>query len=186
MFSFANKKILFGVIVLILAGGGIFYWWWQNQADVRALNKTLPEGVRVTKSWFGSEYKVVNRIEGYQFGVPGWWKGVSEVDYLPEEVTNGGKGIFVQSTNQDMFGLVKHDLQLNLNLENLVDALNKSTDGGYEKLGEERLGMFRVIKTTDRGFTTPLYYFFESTKAIYEIRTLYEDDVPEIIKRGNW
>ncbi len=66
------KKLIFWVVsvaVLVLAAGGFFYWW-QNQADVRELNKTLPEGVRVVKSLIGSEYKIVNKIDGYEFKIP--------------------------------------------------------------------------------------------------------------------
>ncbi|MDO8659513.1 MAG: hypothetical protein Q7K54_02830, partial [Candidatus Parcubacteria bacterium] len=66
------KKIVLLVVVLGLFGGGFFYWW-NNQADVRELNKTLPEGVKVVKSFFGGEYKVINKIDGYEFKVPKEW-----------------------------------------------------------------------------------------------------------------
>ena len=66
-----KKKIIIIIsIVLILVAGGGFFWWNGNQKDVRELNKNLPEGVRVMKSLIGNEYKVVNKIDGYEFKVP--------------------------------------------------------------------------------------------------------------------
>ena len=45
-----KKKILVSLLILFLLAiaGGIF-WYWQNQKDVRDINKTLPEGVKVAK-----------------------------------------------------------------------------------------------------------------------------------------
>jgi len=75
----AKKLILFFIVVLILVGGGFFYW--RDQTDVRKLNKNLPESVRVVKSLFSNEYKVVNKIDGYEFKVPDDWRGVSKIKY---------------------------------------------------------------------------------------------------------
>lgn len=66
-----KKAFIAGGIILTLAlgGGGVFLWQ-KSQVDVQTLNKTLPEGVRVTKSLLGNEYRVVNKIDGYEFGIP--------------------------------------------------------------------------------------------------------------------
>ncbi|MDO8590593.1 MAG: hypothetical protein Q7R65_01300 [bacterium] len=60
-----NKKTAIAILILvvILAGGG-FLLWQNSQAAVKDLNATLPEGVRVVKSLFGNEYKVVNKLDG--------------------------------------------------------------------------------------------------------------------------
>ena|SRR3989338_163656 len=66
-----NKKtaIAIFILVLIFSGGG-FLLWQNSKAAVKDLNATLPEGVRVVKSLFGNEYRVVNKIDGYEFKVP--------------------------------------------------------------------------------------------------------------------
>ncbi|MBI1984730.1 MAG: hypothetical protein HYS60_01305 [Candidatus Wildermuthbacteria bacterium] len=75
-----DKKIFAALLILLLVlGGGIFLW--NNQKDVRELNKSLPEGVKVTKSLIGDQYRVVNKIDGYEFGVPKAWGGLRNIDY---------------------------------------------------------------------------------------------------------
>ena len=76
------KKIVGPVFVLLLISGGVFYWQ-NNQKDVRELNKTLPVGVKVAKNLFGfgNEYKVINKIDGYEFKVPSAWKGIEKIEY---------------------------------------------------------------------------------------------------------
>lgn len=61
------KAVFIFAIILILGTGGFFYW--QNQKDVRGLNKNLPKGVKVEKSLIGNEYRVANKIDGYEFKV---------------------------------------------------------------------------------------------------------------------
>ncbi|MFH1181230.1 MAG: hypothetical protein V1705_02370, partial [bacterium] len=76
------KKIGILIFVLVLAGGSFFYWQ-QNQKDISRLNKNLPKGVKVEKSLigFGNEYKVVNKIDGYEFKIPREWNGLEEIEY---------------------------------------------------------------------------------------------------------
>ncbi|RLC35198.1 MAG: hypothetical protein DRZ76_00845, partial [Candidatus Nealsonbacteria bacterium] len=115
------KKIVFLLVVLGLIGGGFFYWW-QNQADVRELNKTLPEGIRVEKSLFGEEYKVVNHIDGYEFKIPPEWKGGKEIEYIPERIEKekykmagiylaGNEGVF-RFININRFKIEKSNIDL--------------------------------------------------------------------------
>ena len=115
-----NKKIFFGAVILflVLVAGGFFYWW-QNQADVRALNKTLPEGVKVVKSLFGDEYKIVNKIDGYEFKIPPKMINLKEVKYYKEDESNG---ISLESLNEDFlgFGVYKIDAT-NIDLDSWVD-----------------------------------------------------------------
>src|SRR3989344_8387695 len=81
-----NKKtaIAIFILVLIFSGGG-FLLWQNSKAAVKDLNATLPDGVRIVKSMFGNEYKVVNKIDGYEFKVPREWEGVEEIYYTPKE-----------------------------------------------------------------------------------------------------
>src|SRR3989338_4486452 len=88
-----NKKtaIAIFILVLIFSGGG-FLLWQNSKAAVKDLNATLPEGVRVVKSLFGNEYRVVNKIDGYEFKVPIAWEGLKEIGYLPESSDLGYLG----------------------------------------------------------------------------------------------
>jgi hypothetical protein len=97
------KKIILIVLGLILIGAGLFYWW-QNQADVRELNKTLPEGVRIVKDWGGSywfirdidgeevrmievdrtnnQFKIINKRYEYEFTLPLDREGLWRLEYM--------------------------------------------------------------------------------------------------------
>ena len=88
-----KKAIIAGGIILTLAlgGGGVFLWQ-KSQSDVAELNNALPEGIRVVKSLFGNEYRVVNKIDGYEFGVPQKWEGLREIEYIPERTEENYTG----------------------------------------------------------------------------------------------
>lgn len=130
------KKIVGPVFVLLLIFGGVFYWQ-NNQKDVRELNKNLPKGVMVAKSifGFGNEYKVINKIDGYEFKVPSAWKGVKKIEY--EDVIDTDLSIkkqtkedfskkIVSETNLYVEGFRELDYILTriLRLNNIID-LNK-------------------------------------------------------------
>jgi len=100
------KKIVLLFVVLGLVGGGFFYWW-QNQADVRELNKDLPEWIRITKDLGGNyhlvyerdgekiemirvakeekQYRVINKKYNYEFLLPQDRKGLWRLEYLEKE-----------------------------------------------------------------------------------------------------
>jgi len=82
--NMSKKYIVIGLVVLILAAIGAGLFLWQNQKDVRELNKNLPNGIRVVKSLVGNNYKVINKIDGYEFKIPKEWKGINEINYAPE------------------------------------------------------------------------------------------------------
>ncbi|MEK9135247.1 MAG: hypothetical protein AAB451_03030 [Patescibacteria group bacterium] len=130
------KKIGILVFVLILAGSGFFYWQ-NNQKDIQALNKILPAGVKVAKNLFGfgNEYKVINKIDGYEFKVPSAWKGIEKIEY--EDVIDTDLSIkkqtkedfskkIVSETNLYVggFGSLDYMLTRILRLNNIID-LNK-------------------------------------------------------------
>ena len=95
------KKIVGPVFVLLLISGGVFYWQ-NNQKDVREFNKNLPVGVKVAKNifGFGQEYKVVNKIDGYEFKVPSAWKGIEKIEY--EDVIDTDLSIKKQTKEKGM------------------------------------------------------------------------------------
>ena len=181
------KKLAFAVVsisILILAAGGFFYWW-QNQTDVRALNKTLPEGVRVVKSLVGGEYRIVNKIDGYEFKIPPKMTNLKEVKYYEEENSNG---ISLESLDEDFlgFGVYKIDAT-NINLDSWVDNWMSKFETFSRTKEKETIGNFEVIKLKENehlaGF---LDYFFKKGSKIYSISSLSEEPASYIISNGKW
>ena len=84
--------ILIIVIVLLLIGG--VYWWWQGEAELKELNKNLPEGIRVEKR--NGQEVIINTIDGYEIKVPEEWGGIEIAEYLNKE-----SGLTLKSKNTE-------------------------------------------------------------------------------------
>lgn len=178
-----------GIVVLVLISGGFFYWQ-QNQADVRELNKTLPAGVRVAKSLIGNEYKVVNKIDGYDFKVPMEWRGIKEVEYISEREESGFRGtsINIEGLEGGARGLGVDRFKIERN-PNLIDwAKNMfSTVGLDGDFKSETIKNFEVIKTQENLHLVGMYmYFFKKDSAIYSITNGSEEFIRYIITNGQW
>ena len=183
------KKIILFVVVLGLAGAGFFYWW-NNQADVRELNKTLPEGVKVVKSLFGEEYKIVNKIDGYEFKIPPEWEGIKKIEYFPRETEQGYIVSSIGLEGKEGVGRVVDIAQFqiedsNINLEFWVKAYFEKS-GLINEFEKEMVGNFEVVKT--REFIMPIgyVYFLKNDFAIYSIVCGSENSVRYIITHGRW
>lgn len=188
------KKLSFlvvSIVVLVLAAGGFFYWW-QSQADVRALNKTLPEGVRVVKSLIGDKYRVVNKIDGYEFKIPPEWKGVEEIEYIPErgaegyiassislggkENIGGGIGIDYYKSGGDKNASLESWAISNFNTFNLV--------GDFK---QDKVGEINVVKTIENiHFGGEFVYFFKKNSIFLGITCPSEEFIRYIISNGKW
>lgn len=186
-----NKKILFGMAVLFLClvSGGVFYWR-QNQADVRELNKTLPEGIMVAKSLFGDEYKVVNKIDGYEFKVPKEWQGIEEIEYIPKSIEEeydvasiNAKSI---SNENKLVAIDRFKMNEKISLDNSVEEIF----GYYELSGDfvrDSIIGVNIIKVQENTHLGGMYvYFFEKESIIYSITNGSEDFIRYIIANGKW
>lgn len=193
MFLFKSKKIvgLLGVVILflILGVGGFFYW--QNQKDVRELNKTLPKGVKVEKSLFGDEYKVVNKIDGYEFKVPREWMGIKEVEYS-KEVTERGYtassiGLEGNGGSSNIIAIDRFKLSsLEQDLENWAKVYFE-TFGLAGTFSKDKINLFEVVKTREDVHLGGMYvYIFESNATMYGIANASEEFIREIISNGKW
>ena len=185
------KKIVPAVLAIMVLGlfGGGFFYWWNNQADVRELNKTLPDGVKVAKSLYGSEYKVVNKIDGYEFKVPGEWRGVNEIAYVPEreeegyvlsgielEGKDGGSRIVVVNR----FG--EEDVALRIWAKK-----NFETFGLVGDFSEDKVDGFDTVKTQENVHLGSMFvFFFKKGSAIYSITNGSEEFIRYIITNGKW
>ena len=187
------KKIVFlivGIVVLILIGGGFFYWW-QNQADVRELNKNLPEGVKVVKSLIGNEYKVVNKIDDYEFKIPPEWKGIKEIEYFPEETEQGYTASSISLEGKEGTGRIVDVAQFqieepNINLESWVKVYFEKS-GLIDDFDKVIIGNFEVVKTREFIWSALGYvYFFKKNLTIYSIVCGSEEFIRYIITNGKW
>lgn len=185
-----NKKLVIGgiVLLLIVVGGGFFVW--QNGKDVRELNKNLPNGVSVNKSLFSSDYRVVNKIDGYEFGVPGEWKGVNEIEYTSERQEEGFRGtsIFVSGKEGQARTIS-------------VDAFNVSIVGELKQWAQNFVNTFKftgsleeqelpnglsVVRIAETPLSGPYMYFVRTNSFIYIFTGGSEEFIREIITNGKW
>ena len=187
-----GKKVIFLIsiiVVLLLGSGGVFYWW-QNQADVRDLNKTLPVGVRVEKSLAGED-KVVNDIDGYEFKVPKEWRGVSEVEYVPEREEKGYQGTSIGLRGKeggstivsiDFFKAGGHDGDLTSWAKNFFN-----TFGLVGEFYKDTVQEFEIIKTQENVHLLGAFvYIFKKESTIYSVTNGSEDFIRYIITNGKW
>ena len=186
-----RRKIIISLLILsFLAAAGSVFWWWQNQKDLRDLNKTLPEGVRVVKGLWGNEYKVVNKIDGYEFKVPKEWNGIEEIEYIANREAEGFKGtsIFVmgrigqaRTVSIDVFE-ADEDRQLKEWAQYFFDIFDLAGTFNGTKIGN-----LDVIKTNENEHLGGAYiYFIEKNKKNYVFTGGSEEFISEIILNGQW
>jgi hypothetical protein len=183
------KKIIFLFLVVILLAGGFFYFW-RSQENVRALNETLPKGVKVEKSLLGN-YKVVNKIDGYEFKVPKAWKGVEEIEYVSERTESDYTAASV-SLKGRVGGSRLVTIDRFKTIYPSIDLISWATDN-FQTFGlsgifhADIVGPFKTVKTQEETHLLGMYvYFFNNDKAIYGITNGSEDFIKEIILSGKW
>ena len=182
-----NKKIIFSIIIiLLLVGGGVF--WGQNQKDVRELNKNLPGGIKVVKS-LGGEYKVVNKIDGYEVKVPKEWGGLRETEYTPERIVKELKvasvnviGKNYESIAIDSYRIEDPEMNLEIWVKELQDYLKLS--GTLEK---DIVKNLEIIKIKEEEHLAGMYiYFLKKDLRIHAIAGFSEKSIREVILNGKW
>ena len=182
------KRAVLAVLVLGLLAGGFFYWW-NSQADVRELNKTLPDGVRVVKGLFGKEYKVINKIDGYEFKVPRGWGGVNEIAYIPEREESGYTVAGVELEGKEGSGRIVVINRFKEEGESLKSWAEKNfeTFGLVGDFSENKVEEFDIVKTQENVHLGGMFvYFFKKDNAIYAIVNGSEDFIRYIITNGKW
>jgi len=187
-----KRKIvaLISFVVLAALAGGLFYFW-QDQKDVRALNKTLPKDVLVTKSLWGNEYRVVNKIDNYEFKVPKAWAGVSEIEYVPEktekEYTGSSIGLEGKIGGSRVVTINRFkDKNPSLNLKSWAEDAFKAF-GLIGDFTEDKIGNLNVVKTTEDKHLIGMYvFFFRVNQEVFRIINGSEESIKEIILNGKW
>ena len=186
---FKRKKVLFVTIILLIFAGVFCFVCWQNQKDVRELNKNLPAGIKVIKSFIGKDYKVVNKIDGYEFKVPQEWKEIKEIKYYPEEEKNEGiTGLSLEGVEgkEKSLGIISYRLnETSIDLEKWVrerfQKFKLSEVVKIEKINPE------VVKVSAEEYLADFnWYFLKNGIKIYEISGISEELAQEIITNGQW
>lgn len=187
------KKTFLGLtmfLLLCLVFGGIFYCW-QTQKDVRALNKTLPDGVKVTKSIFGNEYGVFNGIDGYRFKVPTQWNGIETIEYAPERIEGKyiGTSINTEGKNGEATIFSIDHFKINSNISDLSTWVNDffrefNLVGDFTK---DNISGIEVIKTQENVHLGGMYvYFWRKGSSVYAATNGSEEFIRYIITNGRW
>jgi len=179
------------VVILILAAGGFFYWQ-QNQADVKELNKNLPDGVRVVKSLIGEEYKVVNKIDGYEFKIPPEWQGIKEIEYFPQETEQGYTDSSIGLEGNQGEGRVTGVDSFKLD-ESRTSELKEWAETYFETFGligefvNGKIGDLEIVKTRENVHLGGMHvYFFQKEFNLYGIVCSSEEFIRYIIINGKW
>ncbi|MBI2042646.1 MAG: hypothetical protein HYT21_02810 [Candidatus Nealsonbacteria bacterium] len=185
------RKIIILLVVLGLAGAGFFYWW-NNQADVRELNKTLPTGVRIEKSLFGNEYKVVNKIDGYSFKVPPEWEGLEEVEYIPEREELGyvGSSLNFNGKEKGIIGVAIDRFTAGGDMSMDLESWTKLEFDAFELVGDfskDKIGTLDIVKTQENvHFAGEYIYYLKKDQIIYSLTSPAKGYIEYIITNGQW
>lgn len=188
-----NKKFIIFIILILLLIAGKVFWWWESGKELRELNKSLPEGIKVEKR--EGQQVVVNKKDGYEIKVPDEWKGVRNLNY--REIEDGRqRTIYLEANEGQIIEIRTHQLaQTNIELESWVkDLIESLQDSRYSPntliLGKEKIGNYEILKTKEEGthiMPTFYFYYFQKDSKIYEIFTDYsEENIRDIILKGKF
>lgn len=187
-----KKTPLLGFILFVLFVVGTIFLWQADQKEVKELNATLPDGIKVTKGFLSDNYGVVNKIDGYEFGVPREWGGVKEVEYIPEReveditvVSIGLEGLEggARILSLDVYILDEFD-EVDLfswaqNIWNIFEL-----EGELSQDNVERFSVVRAQEDKHLGGT--FVYFLKELSKIYVFNNGSEEFIREIILSGKW
>lgn len=183
-----KKLIILIIFLLLLVVGGVFWWW--NQKDIRELNKNLPEGVMVVKTLYG-DYKVVNKIDGYEFKIPREWKEIEEIKYIPNNkeekylvASINIKGVEVKSGGIaiECFQITNEEYELENYVKRIFEEYGLSGNLIHDVIEENE-----IIKVQENVHLGGEYiYFLKENSSIYAITGKSKKDIQEIIINGKW
>lgn len=176
------------ILVLLLTSGGVFYW--QNQQDVKILNEDLRSGVKVTKNIAG-EYKIINKLDGYELEIPKDWRGLKEINYIPSKkqekyfvtsINMKGNGKKSGGIGVDCFRIGKDSFELKNEVEQIFQEYGLSGDFITQTI--ESINIIKIKEDTHlRG---EYVYFLKKPPKIYAVTGPSEKSIQDIILSGKW
>ena len=194
-----NKKlvIIFVILIFLAVTGGVF--WWQSGAELRELNKDLPEGIKITKDTSG-QYKVTNKKDGYEIQWPEeiskaayqeYWEGNEDPAIKAEDpIVRGGTIGF----NGILISYIEFAPGTNLEswLQNVAQENHITLHIEKYKIGNIAVSKECIVKIRDKN--VPLMcddeydysYSFSVGSKNYKIMYASEKEAEDIIKNTNW
>jgi hypothetical protein len=139
---------------------------------------------------WGNEYKVVNKIDNYEFKVPKAWTGIEKIEYIPE--TSDEKYPVTSINLKGLKGgsrLVAVDKFTTEQNPEINDWAQKIFDeyGFSGKFTAGKINNIDIVKTQENVHLGGMYvYFFSKNSAIYVITNASEESIKEIILNGKW
>ncbi len=139
---------------------------------------------------FAREYKVVNKIDGYEFSVPKEWGGIKEIKYIPEREIKG-----FRSTNVTIEGLKGEARLIGISYFKEEDSFNLKDWGekffeNFGFIGEltpETIRNFEILKTQENIHLGGMYiYFLKKDFKIFIFTGGSEEFIRDIIINGKW
>jgi len=181
------KKIAFFILVIVFIVTGVFFYWKNEQKELANLNKSLPDGIKITKTLL-NRYEVNDKIDNYSFKVPKSWDGIEYIEYLPEttekEHTFSNIGIEGKTKRYKLIGVSK--FQGNLKTDILEQATSLFNDFGLNhNFTQKRIKNIKTIKD-DSGFPGEYTYIFKKGNYMYVLVGASEEFIEEIISNGTW
>jgi len=189
-----KKVIILTILISLLIAGGIF-WWWQSGEELRELNKNLPEGIRVIKT-FSGEYEIINKKDDYKINWPKkklgnvFYEEIQDLEeimppYFPEEIKN----LFISRTDLVLgeYSILPElridcfNLKNNIDLRKILEALKKSPFAN-KKMGLEKIGDIEVLIVKDGQEN----YSFQINSKFYNIACEEENLCENILKTSKW
>lgn len=182
-----RKNITFAIIILILIAGGISFWW-QNGAELRELNKNLPEGIRVVER--NGQQVVVNEKDGYEIAVPEKWGGLESVDW--RESFQFEKGIVsIEGKKYQLIEIKVFSKKEKIDMEKWIRELWKENPIIYIEptiIEEEIFNDYKMMKANSFGGTIGdlFFIYIQINSNIYEFSSDSEEIVQDVILNINF
>ena len=140
---------------------------------------------------FGNEYKVVNKIDGYEFKVPIIWHGLEKIEYTPEIIEKDYTGSNLTFTGKEggaRSGSIDRFYQ-----QKPTDDLELWARANFESFGligefsKDTIQNINVVKTQENTHLGGMYiYFFQNNSQIYAITNGSEEYIHGILATGRW
>ncbi len=191
-----NKRFVILIIVfliLVIGIGFIFYFLWQGGPELRSLNKSLPEGIKVEKR--EGKRVLVNKIDNYIINIPEGWRGIEKTDY--KRVYDGS--VYINKNNvRGIFINVYHN-EIKKDFKSFVEEWIRQEPGyGYiftspeipEIIGIKKIRGKDVIIVKDVNPEPKIgirfFYYFKTDSGFYELYGESQEDIECLILNGNF
>ena len=182
-----KQTIIVSVLLVIFSSTG--FSCWKEQQGVKALNESLPEGIRIEKALIGN-CKIINEINDFIFEAPSNYKEIEEIRYIAERESEGYKfsGINIKGKTSEnrVIAVVKFESKPDIDLIAQADLFFSAfnLNGGFAEDKVENIDI--VINKNNTRLMGIDAAFFQKDNYTYLITCGSEDFIKEVILNGEW